>query len=346
MAVYTVLNKHAIQGILKDYTIGELVKFEPVSSGIENTNYFIWTSGGNTQEHAPVSWVLTVFENLKKDALPFFNQLTGYLQKQGLLVPAPVENNYGSDIFFIQLDGLRKFGVIVPKFTGSALSNPSRLDCLAIGEYVAKMHLALTGFSSEREIDHSPEWCHSLIEQLKPLLSEEDKGLLELSLTRYLDYQESIKQCQAGIVHGDLFRDNVLFEGGKISGVIDFYHAGKTALLFDLAVIANDWAVNFDCLPPLFSEDGQPDLANIELNAIYNEPKLASLIDSYQAVKPLSAEERLVWPRLLELAAFRFWLSRLKTRYLEGYQNDVKEGDVIKSPLAMKLILLAAMQRR
>ena len=351
MAVYTELNQQAIQGILNSYAMGDLIKFEPISAGIENTNYFIWTSEENHKSEVHKEWVLTIFENLNEQALPFYNQLTAYLKEQGFHVPAPVLNKYGQDVFYIQSNVASKFGVIVPKFKGVALNRPTESECWLIGKYIAEMHSSLIDcplsrkIQLSREVEHTTSWCTGLVESLKPKVVKQDQELLDLALARYLDYDEVIKQCPNGIVHGDLFRDNVLFENQAVSGVIDFYHAGKTALLFDLAIVANDWTVNFDCLPSVFSEESQSIPSSDLLDVMYNEAKLTSLLNAYESIRPLSELEKQVWPSLLELAAFRFWLSRLKTKYLEGYQNDVKKGDVVKSPLGMKLILLAAMNR-
>ena len=349
MAVYTELNEQAIHAILSAYEIGSLKKFAPVSSGIENTNYFLWTSASGS-DLAWSEWVLTIFENLEEKSMPFFNQLTGYLHSHGFLVPAPVIDIQGRDVFHVSSNISPKFGVIVPRFKGEAVLFPDISECAVIAKYTARMHLVLEGFPIERPVEHTLEWCRDMVVLLKPSLASEDQSLLACALERYLDYEQKIAACSSGIVHGDLFRDNVLFEKKEISGVIDFYHAGKSAFLFDLAVIANDWAVNFDTLPSLFSEHSDADNSldfydQKQLDLIYDEQKLNVLIHAYDSVKPLSEAEKKAWPRFLELAAFRFWLSRLKTKYLEGYQQESKTGDVVKSPAAMKLILLAAMNK-
>ena len=129
--------------------------------------------------------------------------------------------------------------------------------------------------------------------------------------------------CPQGIVHGDLFRDNVLFEGAKVSGVIDFYHACQASLLFDLAVLANDWAWD--------KELGD-----------YDYTLLSAIVDAYQVQRPWTAMERDLWPRCLEIAALRFWISRLVSYYLPGYQKHSVEGDTAKDPNEMKAILLRA----
>lgn len=351
MAVYTVLNQNVISTILEEYEIGVLKHFEPVSSGIENTNYFIWTESADCSH---LQWVLTVFENLRVEALPFFNELTIHLSKKGFAVPAPQKLNNGQFIFSFNTSKTsstkelkpeqKKYGVIVPKFEGTSVETPNAAMCQKIAIYTAKMHKALNDFKGVQDIQHSVAWCKTLVALLLPLMSQNDVDLLNLALERYQNYQSLIEKCSQGVVHGDLFRDNVLFDHGEISGVIDFYNAGRTAFLFDLAVLANDWAVNVDQLPSLFSKN-ESILDDIDLKNIYSEQKLNTLVQAYESEKPFSKVEIEAWPRLLELAAFRFWLSRLKTKYLEGYQQDSKAGDTIKSPNAMKMIMLAAMAR-
>lgn len=330
MAVYTVLDAKIISDILKEYELGILQRFEPISSGIENTNYFIWTE--KTGE-AVKQWVLTIFENVQQSALPFFNDLTLYLSHKGFAVPAPLGMRNGQHVFSIEpsIGTSIKYGVIVPKFDGKAFEKPSKLACQKVAMFVANMHTALSDFDGVKEIQHSYAWCKNLVDSLKSTIPKSDCLLLTLALERYQAYGALLERCTTGVVHGDLFRDNVLFDKNEISGVIDFYNAGRTAYLFDLAVIANDWAINFEGVPA-FQE-------------IYDEEKLKALVDAYQSIKPFTKTEQQAWPRLLELAALRFYLSRLKTKYIQGYQQDVKEGQVIKSPDAMKMILLAAMAR-
>lgn len=348
MAVYTVLDTSAIVSILNGYDLGSLIRFDAISSGIENTNYFVWLE---SNDHVITQWVLTIFENLSESSLPFFNNLTVYLSQKGFAVPAPQVMKNGQYIFSIHVnqEQVNKFGVLVPKFEGSSITSPDELACQKIAIFTAEMHNALSGFSGAENIQHSFDWCRQIVCELNPLVPEDDVQVLNLALKRYQDYQALIEQCPSGVVHGDLFRDNVLFEDGEVSGVIDFYNAGKTAFLFDLAVIANDWAVNFKYLPPLFTtNEGGLDAKvhnKFDLKKIYDEQRLAALVSEYESVRVLAVSEKQLWPRLLELAAFRFYLSRLKTKYTKGYQQEAKEGEVIKSPDAMRIILLAAMER-
>jgi homoserine kinase type II len=338
MAVYTLLNKQMIEALLASYAIGQLVRFEPVSSGIENTNYFLWTKDHEGQMTA---WVLTVFEHLPETDLPFFNRLTRHLFQLGFCVPAPVGQLSGNDTFRLSAELLHaeqaKTGVIVPRFNGAAKPQPDVSDCAQIADFLARMHLALQDFPATRAVDHDMEWFKRRVLQLELCLNDSDAMIMKQAWQRFLGYSHQLDACPSGLVHGDLFRDNVLFDNEGISGVIDFYHAGYSPLLFDLAVIVNDWAVNH------VPEDvGQQPLG---ADNVYDERKLRVLIDAYAAVRQLTSVELMLLPRFLEMAALRFWLSRLQTLHLPGYQQQIKEGDCVKSPDEMKRILLAAMAR-
>lgn len=296
MAVYTVLSTNDIVSILRKYELGALQRFEAISSGIENTNYFLWLK---SNEQVMTQLVLTIFENLSESSLPFFNNLTLHLSQKGFAVPAPKQLNNGQFIFKVSQQYSNKFGVLVPKFDGVCVDLPDLEACQEIAIFTAKMHNALSDFPDATNIQHSFKWCKELIVELSPLIPEEDLQVLGLALTRYQVYQTLIDECPAGVVHGDLFRDNVLFENGEISGVIDFYNAGKTAFLFDLAVIANDWAVNFEYLPALFSSS-EASVEGLDLQDIYEEQKLNALLTAYESVRPFTEIEKRVWPRLME----------------------------------------------
>ena len=344
MAVYTVLDTNDIASILRKYDLGILHRFEAISSGIENTNYFLWLK---SSDQVITQWVLTIFENLSENSLPFFNNLTAHLSQKGFAVPAPQRMNDGQFVFSTfqpSRQSAGKFGVLVPKFSGASIELPDEVACQEIATFTAKMHNALSDFSDASDSLHSFKWCVQLVSELSTSIPKEDLQLLNLALKRYRVYQTLIDKCPAGIIHGDLFRDNVLFEKGEISAVIDFYNAGKAALLFDLAVIANDWAVNFECLPALFSSK-EGSTKGVDLQNVYDKQKLDVLLAAYQSVRPFTEIEKQVWPHLMELAAFRFYLSRLKTKYTEGYQQQAKAGEVIKSPDAMKIIMQASMMR-
>jgi len=317
MAVYTKLSASSIENILSAYDIGSLDNFQEISSGIENTNYFVDTKMLSPKNIMVESeWVLTIFENVDRDQLPYFCQLTEHLSGEGFEVPAPIRSKAGN-FTFTYAD---KVGLIVPKLKGISLAYPQKEDCAAVGAYLATMHLCLARFTLKRELQRDLVWVESQSELLNAKISDSDRELMDKLLGRYKACQSKLLQCPQGTVHGDLFKDNVLFDNGKVSGVFDFYHACDATLLFDLAVIANDWT--FD--------DGE-----------YDNIKLIALTSAYQAIRPWTEMEHQMWLACLELAALRFWLSRLTSIHLPGYQQKSVSGDTLKNPDEMKTILLS-----
>jgi len=313
MAVYTALSRPEIEQLQNQYDIGGLVDFQEISSGIENTNYFVTTSllGRKAKR-----WVLTLFENLKQRDLPYFCDLTRHLEQDGFDVPAPVLNRFGRSIFCLK----DKAGVIVPCLLGASLNDPSAQACASVGAYLAGMHLSLRSFSQNRAVQRDIAWMKGQLDKLESKMDLSEFEVLRGYFIRYCDYQPHLLDCPQGTIHGDLFRDNILFDNGVISGVFDFYHACDATFMFDLAVVANDWAM--------------------EANGVYDKARLASLCEGYQSERPWTDKEKVMWPFCLELAALRFWLSRLVSCYLPGYQQTSLAGDTIKDPDEMKAILL------
>lgn len=313
MAVYTALSKQEIEQLLSQYDLGDLTDFQEISSGIENTNYFLTTSHRGQEAKR---WVLTLFENLKPHELPYFCDLSRHLEQDGFKVPAPVVNRLGSSIFCLK----DKAGVIVPCLLGASLSDPDAHACASVGAYLAGMHLSLRSFSQHRVMQRNVEWMKIQLEKLEAYMTVSEFEVLRGYFKRYCAYQAHLMACPQGTVHGDLFRDNILFEAKAISGVIDFYHACDATFMFDLAVAANDWAVG---------DDG-----------IHDKIRLESLCEGYQSERAWTDKEKIMWPFCLELAALRFWLSRLASRYLPGYQQASVAGEPIKNPDEMKAILV------
>lgn len=312
MAVYTVLLKQEIEALLSQYCIGDLTDFEEIASGIENTNYFVTSSH---PEHGLRRWVLTLFENLSTQDLPYFCDLTRHLEQDCFKVPAPVLDRAGESIFNVK----GKSGVIVPCLQGVSFDQVDDHLCAAVGAYLAGIHLSLRSFSQHRVVQRDVEWMDRQLNKLKGFMAMQEFNVLQGYFKRYCDYQPHLLDCPQGTIHGDLFRDNILFEGKEISGVIDFYHACDATFLFDLAVAANDWAV--------------------EANGTHNKARLAHLCEGYQSERAWTDKEKTMWPFCLELAALRFWVSRLVSSHVPGYQHSSVIGSPIKDPNEMKAIL-------
>lgn len=318
MAVFTHLSLDDANTILDSYSLGRVLKLTPIDAGIENTNYFLDTERGGRC----FSWVLTVFENLDSSELPYFCDLTEHLANKGLHVPAPERQLNGQQLF--RLKG--KSGAIVPRFSGAACDQPTSEHCAKVGQWLAQMHLAVDDFNGMRPMPRELDWMLAYQCELVPVLSEQENRLLSLAIEDFVQHSEALSACPQGAVHGDLFHDNVLFDEQGISGVIDFYNACNTCLIYDLAVAVNDWCVDSGGL---------------------HVPELLSAFRSgYERYRPLNAQEQKVFPYTLELAALRFWLSRLNSQHGKGYQNQAIAGMAIKDPAQMQNILLQLRNRR
>jgi homoserine kinase type II len=278
MAVFTSVSQDELAAWLERYAVGTLVEMRGIASGIENTNYFVTTTGGR--------WVLTLFEKLTPAELPFYLDLMGHLARHGIPCPAPVARRDGGT-----LDALKgKPAALVSRLPGAAVMQPEAAHCAEVGATLARMHVAGRDFGGTLENPRGAEWREATAPAVMPFLDAERRSMLEAELA--FQRTQSREALPRGAVHGDLFRDNVLFDGPRIGGVIDFYFAGVDALLFDVAVTLNDWCID------------HPSGAVLPEHA-------RAFLTAYQAVRPITAAERGAWPAMLRAAALRFWLSRL-----------------------------------
>ena len=285
MSVYTPVSKAQLTAWLQNYSVGALERLEPIKSGIENTNYFVTTAQGR--------YVLTLFERLPAAELPFYLNLMAHLARHGIPCPAPIADL--SDAYLGTLNG--KPAALVTRLPGKSLERPGEAACRELGLLLARLHLAGRSYPAYQENPRGPRWWRAAAQDVRPFLDAPAWRLLEAELE--FQAQHRLSDLPRGPVHADLFRDNALFDGNRLSGVIDFYFAGVDCWLFDAAVCANDW-----CLA-----DPAQDRA---LDAALTRTFLAA----YHALRPFSALERDAWPVLLRAAALRFWLSRLHDLHL------------------------------
>lgn len=295
MAVFTPIDLGDISNwISQDFDIGQATEIRGIHGGIENSNFFLDTHlNGKKQE-----FVLTIFERLSAEQLPYYLELMRHLANQGIPVPKPIENKQGQILFSLK----GKPAAIVTKLPGLSRLEPEAVHCALVGEMLAKMHLAGKDFSQTQENLRSLAWWQKTVPLVLPHLDVAQKELLTSELKSQEQFFTSSEYASLpqGASHCDLFRDNVLFDpkGGtdtsndQLGGFFDFYFAGTDKWLFDLAVTANDW-----CLA-----DNKQDLDPARLNA---------LMSAYQSVRPLSEIEQASWPMMLRAAALRFWISRL-----------------------------------
>jgi homoserine kinase type II len=282
LSVYTPVSEAELREWLKNYSVGELASCEPIKAGIENTNYFVSTTQGR--------YVLTLFERLPAEELPFYLELMAHLARHGIPCPAPIANL--SDQFLGHLNG--RPAALVTRLPGRSLDEPGVRHCAQLGALLARMHLAARSYSAYLENPRGARWWRFAAKEVMPFLDSRKKELLQTELA----YQagQRFPDLPRGPVHADLFRDNTLWDHARISGVVDFYFAGVDCFLYDVAVCANDW-----CLAPDSSLD---------------DGRVAALLSSYHAARPFSSLEVQAWRPMLRAAALRFWLSRLHDFHL------------------------------
>ena len=287
MAVFTALTRDEIVALLAGYSVGDLVDFEGIPSGIENSNFFLTTTRGR--------FVLTVFERLDAEHLPFYLGLMKHLAQRGLPVPEPAATAGGSLLSTVR----RKAAAIVSRVPGRAVLDPTPAQCGQVGHFLANMHDQARDFPLFQPNLRGIGWWKSALPKLEPLIPEDQFQELAEEVIFQDTFVRSARfeRLPAGPIHADLFRDNVLFDGDHIGGVIDFYFAGCSAWLFDLAVTVNDW-----CVDP-----GSGD---------FDRPRAEAMLRAYHEVRALTDLEHQVWRTALRAAALRFWISRLYDLHL------------------------------
>jgi homoserine kinase type II len=296
MSVYTEVGQEQLVTFLQDYDVGQLVSYEGISDGIENTNYFVTTDDGE--------FVLTLFEQHEFSELDYFLDVMSFFYEQGIPSAHPAADKSGN--YLKMLAG--KPAALVVRLSGRGVDTVATVgQCQAIGNMLGNMHSISDKFQRKRATERGPEWREKTAEQVLPLLEPELAELLKSELEFQRPY--TTLTLPSGVTHSDLFRDNALFEGDSLTGIIDFYYASDEYLLYDLAVAVNDWCVD---------ESGL--IEPIRYNA---------LTQSYGQVHVVSSEERQHWNLVLRAATLRFWLSRLQDKLFprEGELTQIKDPD-------------------
>ncbi len=290
MAVYTDVSFAEAAALLHTLNLGDLTDLQGIQGGIENTNYFVTSArDGQTLEH-----VLTVFERLTFEQLPYYLHLMKHLASRGVPVPNPVRNAQGDILLRVQ----GKPAAVVNKLAGRSDLAPSLAHCAAVGSTLARMHLAGRDFAMSQPNLRGLSWWNETVPVVLPFLTPEQAQLMraELAYQNHVAASAAYTALPRGAVHADLFRDNVLFEGEALSGFFDFYFAGDDSFLFDIAVCLNDWCVEHSA----GADDGT-----------HHEARASTFLAAYQTVRPLVAAERDLLGAMLRAGALRFWLSRL-----------------------------------
>ncbi len=291
MAVFTEVSALDAASLAARLGLGELTELKGIASGIENTNYFCTTSKGR--------FVLTVFERLGFEQLPFYLRLMQHLARQGICVPEPQADAQGQILHTLH----GKPAALVNRLEGAHLLNPGAHETAQVGQMLARMHRAGLHFPMHQEHLRGLKWWVQTAPLLQAHLNPEQLALLndELAFQQQLALQPDFAGLPRGPIHADLFRDNVLFTGSagqsRLSGFFDFYFAGFDVLAFDVAVCLNDWCIH---LP----------------TGVFDAPRVHAFMQAYQAERPLMPAELQLLPSVLRAAALRFWISRLWDFYL------------------------------
>lgn len=323
MSVFTSVNTQQLSQWLENYAIGQVVEIKGISAGITNTNYFVTTkveAGGSVDaKQATVGlnrYVLTLFEHNTMQELPFFVDLMAHLSQHDVPCPQPITDQRGEALHLLN----DKPALMVSCLKGSDVDTPNAAQCSEVGRTLAKMHVAgdalLKKQSSVHKNVRDEDWRVSTANAVMPHLDAADQKLLQEALDFRADLD--LSDLPKGIIHADLFRDNVLFDGDTLGGFIDFYYACYDVLAYDLAVAANDWCVD---------ADGE-----------FDQQRLAALLEAYEAVRPLTDAEKARWGSLLQIAALRFWLSRLHDKHFpqSGELTYIKDPDYFKQILQLR----------
>jgi homoserine kinase type II len=286
MAVFTEVSKDEAGALLRALRLGELTAMRGIQGGIENTNYFVTVERDGTARE----YVLTLFERLTFAQLPFYLHLMKHLAERGIPVPDPAAD--GSGDLMHRLCG--KPAAVVDKLAGASELAPTAAHCAAVGEMLARMHLAGRDYPRHQPNLRGLPWWNETVPVVLPFLEPAQSDLIrsELAYQNHVAAGSAYAALPRGPVHADLFRDNVMFDGGRLTGFFDFYFAGVDTFLFDIAVCLNDWCVH---LP----------------TGAHDAPRAAAFLEAYGRVRPLTAAERRLMPAAARAGAFRFWLSRL-----------------------------------
>ncbi|WP_191489246.1 homoserine kinase [Pseudomonas sp. FEN] len=279
MSVFTPLARPELETFLAPYGLGRLLDFQGIAAGSENTNFFISLEKGE--------YVLTLVERGPVQEMPFFIELLDVLHDADLPVPYALRTTDGQALR--ELAG--KPALLQPRLAGKHIKQANAQHCAQVGELLGHLHLATRDKILERKTDRGLDWMLEEGEKLMSHLGDEARDLLQTALQEIARHKAQILALPRANLHADLFRDNAMFEGTHLTGLIDFYNACSGPMLYDVAIALNDW-----CSDDAGVLDGQ---------------RARALLGAYAGLRPFTAGEAELWPTMLRVACVRFWLSRL-----------------------------------
>lgn len=314
MAVYTQLEFDEIAALVMPLGLSRLISAQGIAAGVENTTYFL---DFECDHNSATGYVLTIAETLSHTDLQFIANLMHTLGKRGLPVPPPMFSGRVFSANRAVLSIREKPALLVPRIAGAHPRSASPELCRQVGEALAQLHITTLEMGDHHESHRSLSWVEATGKSLLPYLGEIEQKLLSAELEVLRDFMNAGSALPQAIIHGDLFRDNVLVEQAQITALIDFFSAGTSFVLLDLAIVVNDWC---------FDDLGQMD----------NENYLA-LTRGYCGIRPPDAVEIQQWNHLLRIAALRFWVSRLNEQLMAGAHAPKGRG---KDPLPYQRLIL------
>ncbi|HUW36864.1 MAG TPA: homoserine kinase [Rhodocyclaceae bacterium] len=298
MAVFTRVTERELAIWLRRYDLGTLSRIQDIPSGTDNTNYFVSLAPGEQGAgKAAKEVVLTIFEHLAAEQIPFYLGLMAHFAKEGFPAPLPIVDHMGN----ILGELMGKPAALVTRMRGHWIETPTAAQCGQLGRLLGRMHLSGQGYAEVGDNRCGFAWHQRSAAAVLEFLDPHEQELLRSELAAQAAFDQNRLPC--GAIHADLFRDNVLWQNGIISGILDYYYAFTGALLYDLAVTVNDWCID-DRLQ-------------------FNEERLDALLSAYRSERPFSVAEPDAWPMELRRAALRFWLSRLYDFHLP-HPSEIK----------------------
>ncbi|MEP7156033.1 MAG: homoserine kinase [Betaproteobacteria bacterium] len=295
MSVFTPVTVEEARAFVAPYRVGDIIDFQNIAAGVENSNFFVTTTQGR--------YVLTIFEKIPRADLDFYMGLMTHLHDHGVpcAVPVPLPDKA------VLQELHRKPAALVTRLPGNDIAHPTTADCYAMGAALARMHAAAGTFALKMPNWRGLSWWKNYAADLRRNLSTRENDLLAAELAYQAGFDEL--GLPRGIIHGDLFRDNVLWDDHgthHTPQMIDFYFACNEQLMFDVAVTVNDWCLDFSAYPA----------AKLE------EANTQSMLSGYASVRAFTADEKSAWPQMLRAAVMRTWLGRL------GYHHFPRDSEL------------------
>ncbi|OTG67606.1 homoserine kinase [Acinetobacter silvestris] len=308
MSVYTTLSLQEVQAFAAPYGL-EVIDLIPIQGGVQNTNYFIVCENGT-------QFVLTLFENIDEQGAGELVPVLEHLGKHGLAVPVPLKHS-GKAIHILK----EKPAQIAPRLMGDhpMPANIEQVQAIAIAQ--AQMHVALQDFPLERAEYRDHRYWRNVAREIKPTLDQADQTILNNLLGLYDALTAMYPNRPKGFIHSDLFRDNTLFDGNQLNGILDFYELNKDELLFDIAITLNDFCTEYP-------------------QVTLNEEKAQRFIEAYETIRPLTMDEKACLELYLAMAAGRFWMMRLQIAQKNSEDGRTGEDILQKNPQEMRNMLI------